>query len=171
MHEIMLIMNTGADRLDPAQDAFNSYLSQLRIYMEMAFGRLVNMLKIVDTLDTVITILTACAQLHNFIIKEDELFEESLNSIQEEMESFDITHDPIVLLRMSYLNVITDESFHVYSGISHTRVIIVEFYGENENLRSAHNIKREKREVETAYEMAVVSPSGFECDCKFVSFF
>ena len=41
LSEHLLIPFTGSDRLDPAQDAFNYYLSQLRIRVEMAFGRLV----------------------------------------------------------------------------------------------------------------------------------
>ena len=39
--EHLLIPFAGADRLDPAQDAFNYYLSQLHIRVGMAFGRLV----------------------------------------------------------------------------------------------------------------------------------
>jgi hypothetical protein len=42
LSECMLIPFVGADRCNPAQDAFNYYLSQLRIRVEMAFGRLVN---------------------------------------------------------------------------------------------------------------------------------
>ena len=39
--EHLLIPFTGADLLIPTQDAFNYYLSQLCIRVEMAFGRLV----------------------------------------------------------------------------------------------------------------------------------
>ena len=42
LSENLLIPFVGADRCDPSQDAFNNYLSQLRIRVEMAFGRLVN---------------------------------------------------------------------------------------------------------------------------------
>jgi len=42
LSEHILIPFTGADRLDSAQDAFNYYLSQLRVRAEMAFGILVN---------------------------------------------------------------------------------------------------------------------------------
>ena len=48
LSENMLIPYTGVDRLDPAQDAFNYYLSQLRIRVEMAFGRLVNKFRILS---------------------------------------------------------------------------------------------------------------------------
>ena len=42
LSEHILIPFTGSDRLDPVQDSFNYYLSQMRIHVEMAFGRLVN---------------------------------------------------------------------------------------------------------------------------------
>ena len=96
-------------------------------------------------------------------------FEESFNSIQEEMKSLDITTDPIAPLGMSYLPVILDESFQAYSGISHTREAIVEFLWENEILRPFHNIKRKKRELEATSEMTILFSSGFECNHEFVS--
>ena len=37
LSECILIPYTGAD-IDPAQDSFNYYLSQLRIHLEMALG-------------------------------------------------------------------------------------------------------------------------------------
>ena len=40
--ERLLVLFTESQRLDPAKDSFNYYLSQLRIRVEMAFGRLVN---------------------------------------------------------------------------------------------------------------------------------
>ena len=39
LEESLLIPFTGVDRNNKAQDAFNFYLSQLRISVEMAFGR------------------------------------------------------------------------------------------------------------------------------------
>ena len=42
LSECILNPYTDADRLDPAQDSFNYYFSQLRIHVEMAFGRFVN---------------------------------------------------------------------------------------------------------------------------------
>jgi hypothetical protein len=40
-HQIIPIIITGAEDLDPAHDAFNYCLSQLKIFVEMAVGRLV----------------------------------------------------------------------------------------------------------------------------------
>jgi hypothetical protein len=48
LSEHILTPFTSADRLDSAQDAFNYYLSQLRICVEMAFGRLVNKFRILS---------------------------------------------------------------------------------------------------------------------------
>ena len=77
LSEHILIPFTGSDRLDPVQDSFNYYLYQLRICVEMAFGRLVNKFqilsgKIIGSLDPVTRILMACARLNNFIIREDQ---------------------------------------------------------------------------------------------------
>jgi hypothetical protein len=82
--EWLLIPFTGADRLDPAQDALSYYLSQLQIWVEMTFGRLVKKFgilsgKVGGSMERVSAILTACAQLHNFIIKEDGPFEVEFN--------------------------------------------------------------------------------------------
>ena len=41
LSETVLIPFTGAHQIDAANHAFNFYLSQLRIRVEMAFGRLV----------------------------------------------------------------------------------------------------------------------------------
>ena len=46
LEESLLIPFTGLDRNDKAQDAFNFYLSQLRIHVKMAFGQLTNKFRI-----------------------------------------------------------------------------------------------------------------------------
>ena len=47
LSECILIPYTGADRLGLAQDLFNYYLTQLKICVEWAFGRLVNKFQII----------------------------------------------------------------------------------------------------------------------------
>ena len=74
--EKLLVPFTGSQRDDPKQDAFNFYLSQLRIRIEMAFGLLVKKFRILkkpmkQKLVTVSRIIMCCAQLHNFIINND----------------------------------------------------------------------------------------------------
>ena len=62
----------------------------------MAFGRLVNMFRIlsdttiVGSMDRVSAILTACTRLHNFIIREDKPFTKTFATADDEFESFDL---------------------------------------------------------------------------------
>ena len=67
--ERLLVPFTGSQRLDPAKVSFNYYLLQLRIRVEMVFGRLVNKfrIKINGSLDRVSAIptVTACVRLHH----------------------------------------------------------------------------------------------------------
>ena len=74
--EQVLVPFTGSQRDDKDQDAFSYYLSQLRIRIEMAFGRLVNKFRVLKrnlecSYRTNARILMACAVLHNFIIEND----------------------------------------------------------------------------------------------------
>jgi hypothetical protein len=74
--ERLLIPLVGAQRLDPVNDAYNFYLSQVRIRIEMAFGRLVNKWRILrspmlGSLSTISKAIMSCAILHNFVIDED----------------------------------------------------------------------------------------------------
>jgi len=161
LSENMLIPFTGANRLDPANDAFNYYLSQLRIRVEMAFGRLVNKFRILSgkiegSLDRVTAILTACARLHNYIIQEDGPFETKADDI--------VAHSSAPL-GMGYLPVVPDETFEVYNGVSRTREAIVEFLRDKEISRPLHNIERKKREQ----NMIVVSANGLRIDREFIS--
>ena len=160
LNENMLIPFTGVQRLDPAHDAFNYYLSQLRIRVEMAFGRLVNKFRILNgkiegSLDRVTAILTACARLHNFIIQQDGPFE-VLDS--------DVVPHANAPLGMGYLPVVPDETFEAYDGVSHTREGIVEYLRDYGIERPLHNIERKKRE-----ESMVLSTGGLEIDREFIS--
>ncbi|KAL7481530.1 hypothetical protein ACHAW6_007216 [Cyclotella cf. meneghiniana] len=87
----MLIPSTGADRLDPAQDAFNYYLSQLQIWVGGSINR-------------VSAILLACARLQNFIIHHDHPFLSEVNykSLDEEIEALGIHPNKDAPLKMSY---------------------------------------------------------------------
>lgn len=172
LSENMLIPFTGVARLDPAQDAFNYYLSQLRIRVEMAFGRLVNKFRILNgkvegSLDRVTAVLTACARLHNFIIQEDGPFEKTkanVFSLEDEIESLEIRPDPSAPLGMSYLPVVPNEEFEMYEGISQTRGSIVDFIRDHGIGRPLHNIERKKLELS-----AVMSTGGLQWDREFVS--
>ena len=73
LYETIFTPFTYTDRLDKAHDAFNFYLSQLWIRVEMLFGQMVNKFRILsgtieDTLDRVSVILTACTRLHTQLV-------------------------------------------------------------------------------------------------------
>ena len=74
--EKLLTPFTGGHRSDPAKDAYNFFLSQLRIRIEMSFGLLTNKWRILQaplqtSLHLSSEILMACGRLHNFCITED----------------------------------------------------------------------------------------------------
>lgn len=169
--EHLLVPFTGADRLDPAQDAFNYFLSQLRIRVEMAFGRLVNKFrilsgKVLGSLNRVSAILTACARLHNFIIREDCPSLPLATSVEEEARRHEIKAHPSAPLGMSYLPVVPDEEFEVYPGVSHTREAIVDQLREpGAPRRPPHNIERKKREL----GVVTSEKAGLSVDREFVS--
>jgi hypothetical protein len=76
-NEQLLIPLVGAQRLDPVNDAYNFYLSQVCIHiLEMAFGRLVNNWRILRVpmlgyLSTISKAIMSFAILHNFVIDKD----------------------------------------------------------------------------------------------------
>ena len=74
----MLTPFTGGHRSDPAKDAYDFFLSQLRIQIEMSFGLLTNKWRILQaplhvSLKLSSEILMSCGRLHNFCINEDGL--------------------------------------------------------------------------------------------------
>jgi hypothetical protein len=74
--EHLLVPFTGSQRMDLNKDAFNFFLSQLRIRVEQAFGLLTNKWRALRTpmtnsLSCNTRIITACSLLHNFVIAED----------------------------------------------------------------------------------------------------
>ena len=111
-------------------------------------------------------ILTACARLQNFIIREDGPFECEYSSVVEEYDSYDITPNPAAPLGMSYLPIVPDEDFQAYPGISRTRESIVDHIREYDIRRPLHNIARQRQEQ---IEDVVVSPNGNTTDREFVS--
>ncbi len=172
LSETMLIPFTGVDWLDPAHDAFNYYLSQLRIGVEMAFGWLVNKFRILSgtisgPLDRASAILIACARLHNYIIREDKPCGCQLDMFPNNISELDdiVTH-PNAPLGMSYLPVVPNEEFETFYGISRTRKAIVEFIQEQDIRRPMHNLERKKREMAAN---VVQSPDGGEWSREFIS--
>jgi hypothetical protein len=144
---------------NPYHDSFNFHLSQLRIRVEMAFGRMVNKFRILSgkvngSLDRVSAILNACARLHNFIIQRDgpcDMMTVEMNANEEEMH-LQIRPDIAAPLGMSYLPTIPDDSyvFEMEEGVSQTREEVVNFLSDNLLRRPVHNILRRRRELAPA---------------------
>ena len=155
--ETLIIPFTGVDRNDKAQDAFNFYLSQLRIRVEMAFGRLTNKFRIlkgsiVGSLDRVTAIVMACARLHNYIIMMDGSTDTSFNESGEEINQdddrvFSIKPHPDAPLGMSYLPVIPGDDWEQYDGISYARLAIVEHLREQGIGHPQYNLDRKQDEL------------------------
>jgi hypothetical protein len=145
----------------PYHDAFNFYLSQLRIRVEMAFGRLVNKFRILSgkingSLARVSAILTACARLHNFIIQRDGPSDENTMgmSLSEEESYLQITPNNAAPLGMSYLPTVPDNSFifEPVEGVSQTHEEAVGWLQSKSLKRPLHNITRRRRELEEELE-------------------
>jgi hypothetical protein len=177
LHENLLILFTGIERNDPAQDAFNFYMSQLRIRVEMAFGRLTNKFRIlkgcmIGSLDRISAIVMACARLNNFIIGFNGVREESVADDRDDDRSDDDTttttttfvDDHVALLGMAYLPVVPNDDWEEIEGMSYTRAAIVDFLRENEILRPLYNLERKRN------EMMVTSPnSELEWESEYIS--
>ena len=72
----------GSMRLSPSNDAYNFYLSQIRIRIEQSFGLLSNKWRILrmplgSDIGRAVRILNGCARLHNFIIERREVISEN----------------------------------------------------------------------------------------------
>ena len=83
----LLIPFTGSQRQNPENDAYNFFLSQLRIRIEMSFGLLTSKFTVLRNnlqtkLQRSLAILECCARLHNFVINED--WDESMENMEEQ---------------------------------------------------------------------------------------
>jgi hypothetical protein len=72
----ILVPFTGSQKRNLVQDAFNYFLSQLRIRIEQSFGLLVGKWRILRKplecdLCNSSTIILACCRLHNYVIEKD----------------------------------------------------------------------------------------------------
>jgi hypothetical protein len=178
LHENLMIPFTGMERNDPAHDAFNFYMSQLRIRVEMAFGRLTNKFRILKgcmlgSLDRISAIVMACARLHNYVIRFDGVREESV--IDDDMDddrsdddtattTTTIAVDLVAPLGMAYLPVVPNDDWEEIEGMSYTRAAIVDFLRENEIRRPLYNLERKRN------EMMVTSPnSELEWESEYIS--
>ena len=150
--EKLLIPFTGSQKLDPKKDTFNFHLSQLRIRIEMAFGRLVRKFRILKRnlegkLSTMSNIIMTCAKLHNFIIDFD-MPAEMINEEEDEQ----IVSMPGAPLGMAYLPMLLDPEeiaeLEMVSGFSDMRNALVNEIERDGLFRPDYNIARRESEME-----------------------
>ena len=133
----MLTPFTGGHRNDPVKDAFNFFLSQLRIRIEMAFGKLTNKWRILHTpLQNSLTrssqVLMACAYLHNFCIDEDVKGVVPNNrEVQTMIQAMDIPHNS----PLGWPFLPTAESYRAIPGTSLTRDMVLLEQVEQQGMR------------------------------------
>ena len=150
---------TGPQRDNEKQDAFNFYLSQLRIRIEMAFGLLVNKFSILKKpLFTSLAIasktIMCCVQLHNFVINNDgadvpdETNDNNENDIQHQ-QCVNGERLPHVVNSpggsMVYQPTMIEDGFEEIIGISHSRRNMVDFLHENGFKRPEYNLIRNSK--------------------------
>ena len=134
----------GSQRKDKNKDAFNFYLSQLRIRIEMAFGLLTNKWLILRrNLTTSLAmsgvVLVACARLHNYVIDEDGMDSDDSETL---CAIAPMTNAPF---GWGFLPV--DEKLAVIPGSSQIRDIVVRHITRHQYRRHAQNIAHRRQEL------------------------
>ena len=172
----LLIPFTGTQKDEPDNDAFNFYLSQMRIRIEMAFGLLVKKFSILkkpmkQRLRLVSMIVLCCATLHNFIINkenteindDDDEENEETNTIENEEDVVDVNNLGSIngeLLHntemspgasMVFEPTMIEEGFEEIAGVSNTRMTIVKYLKDNNFKRPLHNLIRNNRMKQLKY--------------------
>ena len=94
LSDVMLVPFVGSQRDDQTQDAYNFFLSQLRIRIEMAFGLLqtkwaVLKRNLTTGLEKTAKVLEVCARLHNYVIDENK-FDKDISGLSGSDEADDI---------------------------------------------------------------------------------
>ena len=130
----MLAPFTGSQRKDAGKDAFNFFLSQLRIRIEMAFGLLQTKWCVLNrplqvNLTTAAKVVQTCARLHNFCLREDNNAGINLKEIRTRRES---------PLAWGYLPTV--EQRRPTPGSSLMRDVIVDRIGQRGLRRPTHNL-------------------------------
>jgi hypothetical protein len=154
LSEQLLIPFTGSQRSNVNNDSFNYHLSQLRIRIEMAFGRLVNKFRVLKRnlegrAKKNSRVIMACAILHNFIIDHDrpqDIFRSANESAEEpvDVDDLDIVAMPGAPMGMCYLPTMPEDDFEDIVGVSHTRSAIVQAITTQYIRRPQHNIMRNR---------------------------
>ena len=145
--EVVLVPFTGSQRDDPGKDAFNFFLSQLRIRIEMAFGLLQTKWSVLKkplqvNLHTAARTIEACARLHNFCLREDTTVDPNhdeaiLNEI--------VPQSKTPIAGWGYLPTL--EELQPIPGTSIVRDVIIDRIGQLGLQRPTHNLLANRREL------------------------
>ncbi len=143
----MLAPFTGSQREDPLNDAFNFFLSQLRIRIEMAFGLLQTKWGVLNrplqvNLATAATVVQTCARLHNFCLREDYNAGADLN-VESILKEIRIRQESP--LAWGYLPTV--EKLRPIPGSSLMRGVIVDRIGQLGLRRPTHNLLANRPEL------------------------
>ena len=137
----VLVPFTGSQRDNPENDSFNFHLSQLRIRIEMAFGRLVGKWRILrsplqqGSLRKNIEIIMVCATLHNYVINMDIDLSIDINNLTNDFHDIQpLQRNNGVINHLGY--VPTMEPFVDVRGTSEIRSVIVEYIKNNNIYRT-----------------------------------
>ena len=140
LHDRVLVPFTGSQRDQKHKDAFNFFLSQLRIRIEMAFGLLTNKWQILRNnlqccLSKCSDILECCARSHNYVITEDG----DDNICPADIPPYQIRH---------WVGDTYQPWRHLWiPGTSQVRDIIVRKIRRDGLLRPAENVARRQQEL------------------------
>ena len=147
--EHMLVPFTGAEKLDIEKDAYNFFQSQIRIRIEMAFGRLTTKWRILrrkleTSLKVSSKILSACAILHNFVINRQLGKEEFVRHVTKDcnLEIIAMQDSP---LGWGYLPTV--EELVPIPGTSQTRDIVLRKVTREGLRRPTHNVERRRLDL------------------------
>ena len=148
---------TGSQKADPCCDAYNYYMSQCRIRIEMAFGRFsgkwsILQQKLKHKLETCSKILNVCARLHNYVIEEDYV-DVDINKCS--MEEHCITARRDAPFGMTYLPNVPD--VFEQAGFSHVKLAYLHIIKTYDYRRPHHNVVRNLKEREEEIEMEYVT--------------
>lgn len=134
----------GIEHLNIAQDSSNSLLSQFRIHIQMASGRIVAKFRILHgtiqgSLDSVSIHLIACIWPHNFIIHKEVVCDINYNTGTEEIDAPNektFWREPFAC----------GAKWWIWSsvGMSYIQEVIVEHLCNYDNLRPSFKSKGEK---------------------------
>ena len=149
----LLIPFSGSSKQDENNDAYNFYLSQLRICVEMAFGRLSTKWRIfrsdllaVNGLEKNCQIVRVGMNLHNYVINADRL--NFLNVSKDDLESFGVERlSKISFDNNGYYPIVDDEirsttRTSVDGGNDDRRNLVVEGISERGLRRQQYNVNR-----------------------------